>query len=81
MGMGIPVICNNIGDTGSVIEETGTGVVVNEFSEEMYNKVINQVDQVLQIPKEKIRAAAFQYFDLTNGIADYLKVYKRVLKN
>ena len=81
MGMGIPVICNNIGDTGSVIEETGTGVVVNEFSEEMYNKVISQVDQVLQIPKEKIRSAAFQYFDLSNGIADYLKVYKRVLKN
>jgi len=80
MGMGIPVICNNIGDTGLVIKETGTGILVKKFTENEYEKVIAQIDQLLQIPKEKIRQAAFQYFDLSKGTADYLNVYKRIFK-
>ena len=29
MGMGIPIVCNDIGDTGNIIDSTGTGMVIN----------------------------------------------------
>ncbi len=81
MGMGIPVICNHIGDTGTIIEETKTGLVVRDFTEKEYDRVIEKVDELLSIPKETIRQAAFQYFDLEKGVADYFQVYKRIFKD
>jgi glycosyltransferase involved in cell wall biosynthesis len=81
MGMGIPVICNNIGDTGAVIDETKTGLVVREFTDNEYDKMINRMDELLSIPAEKIREGAFRYFDLEKGAGDYLQVYKRILKD
>lgn len=81
MGMGIPVICNNIGDTGAVIDDTATGLVVKEFTEKGYDQVIGRLDWLLAVPKEKIRAAAFRYFDLEKGAGDYLQVYKKILKD
>jgi glycosyltransferase involved in cell wall biosynthesis len=81
MGMGIPVICNDIGDTGNIIEQTNTGVVIREFAEAEYEKQIQKMDEILVIPKEYIRQTAFQYFDLASGAASYLQVYKRILKD
>ncbi|MEP7373395.1 MAG: glycosyltransferase [Chitinophagaceae bacterium] len=79
MGMGIPVICNDIGDTGHIIEQTKTGVVIQEFAENEYEKQIMKMNEILNIPKEYIRQTAFQYFDLKTGVASYLRVYKRIL--
>jgi glycosyltransferase involved in cell wall biosynthesis len=79
MGMGVPVICNDIGDTGRIIRESGTGVLVNEFTETEYDRVIGEMDRLIQIPKEKIREAAIKYFDLETGAAQYLEVYDRIL--
>lgn len=81
MGMGIPVICNDIGDTGHIIEQTKTGIMVREFSEKEYKEQIKKLDEIMAIPKEHIRQTAFQYFDLDGGVADYLRIYKRVLKD
>ena len=79
MGMGIPVICNDIGDTGHIIEQTKTGVIIQEFAETEYEKKIIRMNEVLKIPKGYIRHAAFQYFDLKTGAGSYLDVYKRIL--
>jgi glycosyltransferase involved in cell wall biosynthesis len=79
MGMGVPVICNDIGDTGMVIEESKTGMLVKEFSDAEYDRVINSIDEVINIPKARIRDAAVKYFDLEAGAAEYLKVYDRIL--
>lgn len=81
MGMGVPVICNDIGDTGQIIEKTNTGVIISEFSETEYKRKVERLNDVLVIPKEHIRKSAFQYFDLEAGAANYLQVYKRVLKD
>jgi glycosyltransferase involved in cell wall biosynthesis len=78
MGMGIPVICNDIGDTGKIIDETQTGIVINKFSDEAYDDAINKIPQLLAIDKEHIRNAAFKYFDLEMGAAGYLGLYKRI---
>lgn len=79
MGMGVPVVCNDIGDTGMIVEETNTGLVVKEFTEEEYDRVIENLDGLMTIPREKIRAAAFQYFNLENGVSEYLKLYEKIL--
>ncbi|MGB3006815.1 MAG: hypothetical protein WBC06_09910, partial [Chitinophagaceae bacterium] len=79
MGMGIPVICNDIGDTGAIIRETKSGLLVKEFTDADYDRVIEKMDELLAIPKEKIRQAAFDYFDLEKGSAIYLSVYKKIL--
>jgi len=81
MGMGIPVICNDIGDTGRIIEQTKTGIMIREFAKTEYEKQIQKMREVLAIPKEYIRQTAFQCFDLEAGVANYLQVYKRILKD
>jgi glycosyltransferase involved in cell wall biosynthesis len=80
MGMGVPVICNDIGDTGKIIEQTKTGIIVTEFSEPEYDRIVQNMDNLLAIPREKIRKAAFEFFDLQKGSAQYLQVYQRILK-
>jgi glycosyltransferase involved in cell wall biosynthesis len=79
MGMGIPVICNDIGDTGYVINDTQSGFVIKEFTTDEYDRVINNFQELLSISREKIRSGAFKYFDLENGAGHYLQVYKRIL--
>lgn len=81
MGMGIPVICNDIGDTGFVINDTQTGIVINRFDGEEYNKTVQRMPWLLSISKETIREGAFKYFDLEKGAGEYLSIYKRILKN
>jgi glycosyltransferase involved in cell wall biosynthesis len=81
MGMGIPVICNNIGDTGHVIEDTQTGIVINNFNENEYRQVAAKMPELLIIDKNKIREGAFKYFDLEKGAGEYLQIYKRLLKD
>ncbi|MBM3206926.1 MAG: glycosyltransferase family 4 protein [Candidatus Staskawiczbacteria bacterium] len=78
MGMGIPVICNDIGDTGRVIKETKTGIVIKQFDNENYKNVISQLPILLSIQRASIRDAAFQYFDLGMGVAKYLNIYRKL---
>jgi glycosyltransferase involved in cell wall biosynthesis len=78
MGMGIPVICNTIGDTGQIIEETHSGLLVNEFSYNEYDRIINRMDELLGMSKDHIRQAAFQYFDLEKGVLQYISIYKKI---
>jgi glycosyltransferase involved in cell wall biosynthesis len=79
MGMGIPVVCNNIGDTGRIIQSTGTGVVVNAFTEATLEKAVAALPALEAIDKEAIRQAAFRYFDLERGAGHYQQVYERIL--
>ncbi|MBS1920203.1 MAG: glycosyltransferase [Bacteroidetes bacterium] len=79
MGMGIPVICNDIGDTGTIINKTNSGLIVEKFTEQEYDKIINQVPGFLKLDKKQIRKAALQHFDLSDGIAKYLQIYNRVI--
>ncbi|HYC40309.1 MAG TPA: glycosyltransferase [Chitinophagaceae bacterium] len=80
MSMGIPVICNNVGDTGAIINRTGTGVIVREFSDSGYDKVISRMEDLLAIPKKRIREAAQEIFDLREGVNRYAQVYERIFQ-
>jgi glycosyltransferase involved in cell wall biosynthesis len=80
MAMGVPIICNDIGDTGRIVATSGTGLVIHSFSEEAYKEAALKFSKLDSINKESIRAAAFRYYDLNNGAHTYAEVYKNILQ-
>lgn len=76
MAMGIPIICNDIGDTGKIIEESGTGIVIRQFDTDSYLRAAAGLSTLSGLDKKKIRNAAFSYYDLSNGVSVYQQVYK-----
>jgi glycosyltransferase involved in cell wall biosynthesis len=81
MGMGIPVICNDIGDTGNIITATQTGMVINEFDEATLRQAVLEIPLLEQLDKELIRHHAQEIFDLQSGVKRYSDVYRHVLEN
>ena len=81
MGLGVPVVCNDFGDTGTIIEQTNSGVVVADFSEDAYRKSVAVLNSDSLIPAEEIRTAAFQYFDLSTGVAAYARAYHQLFSS
>ncbi|MFL5742355.1 MAG: glycosyltransferase [Flavisolibacter sp.] len=79
MAMGIKVICNDFGDVGKIVNESGTGVIVEEFSEAGYEKALDRLEN-LEISPEKIREAAIKYFNLETGTHQYKQVYDTILE-
>ncbi len=79
--MGIPVVCNDIGDTGFVIRSTGTGLLVDEYTPDAFNTAIRQLPQITALDKRAIRTAAIDLFDLQKGTALYQKVYHQVIND
>ena len=80
MGMGIPIVCNSgVGDTEEIIRNGNAGYVLDEFTEEAFNKLLNQITDY---PKssENIRHAV-KYFSLSEGVKRYNKIYQHLLKN
>jgi glycosyltransferase involved in cell wall biosynthesis len=80
MGMGIPVICNDIGDTGEIISSTKTGLIINEFDTDHYSKAIANIIALEQIDKSYIRQQAREIFDLQRGVQLYSALYADILK-
>ncbi len=76
MAMGIPLVCNDIGDTGRIVEASKAGLLVREFSNAAYREIINQLPGKSRSGKEQIRAAAFEHYDLEKGVLKYVNVYK-----
>jgi glycosyltransferase involved in cell wall biosynthesis len=81
MGMGIPVVCNDIGDTGNIIKETKTGMVVNEFDKIFLEGAVKEIQQLEQLDKEHIRNCAARYFDLEVGAGKYLGLYEAMMQS
>lgn len=81
MAMGIPLICNDIGDTGKIIEASKAGSLVIEFQSDEYRRVIGQLASLKDTSKAAIRGAAFEYYDLAKGVANYLSVYQKLAGN
>lgn len=78
MGMGIPVICNDIGDTGYIINQTGTGVIADSLTASSFDKIINNLPSPVKKNKGEIRQEAFRFFDLQAGANHYEELYKKI---
>lgn len=80
MAMGIPLICNDIGDTGRIVENTKAGIVVTDFNSTNLEEAVKSMTGLDHIEKSAIRDAAFRYYDLDHGITIYADVYKRMTR-
>lgn len=79
MAMGIPIITNTgIGDSDQIINNSGTGKLIHHFNDSEYNKVVDQIDELLEIKKENIRDTSLHYFSLEKGVNDYHTVYTKI---
>ena len=78
MGLGIPVFCNDIGDTGKLLRENNVGTLIDPEQENSFEQAIR--DNAKKIySKEEIRATGLKYFDVKEGIKKYLTIYKGIL--
>ena len=79
MALGIPIITNSgIGDSDSIINDSKSGIIINNFDTKEYTKIINQIDVLLQLDKKHIIEASKKYFSLETGIQLYDNVYKNL---
>jgi glycosyltransferase involved in cell wall biosynthesis len=81
MDMQLPIICNDkVGDTADVIRNYKAGWVVENFSDEAYNDVIQKMISGEKIFPENIRKGAIEFYGLQNGIEKYWGAYKKILE-
>ncbi|MGB0918647.1 MAG: glycosyltransferase, partial [Flavobacteriales bacterium] len=79
LGMGLPVIANSgVGDVDSIIKDTKSGILVEEFSNAAYENAVNQIDDLLNIPTSTLQDAAQKYYSLEEGVKKYQEVYEQI---
>jgi glycosyltransferase involved in cell wall biosynthesis len=81
MGMGIPVVCNDIGDLGKIITSTETGILVDPFDHISMQDAVEKVSDFEKSDRQQIREAAFDFFDLKEGCEKYAVIYSQILYN
>ncbi len=81
MAMGLPIICNDIGDTGNIVSTNKAGIALNDFSENEIDRAVSAIPHLMKISKNKIRKTAVDNFALTNGIARYTTIYQKLIPN
>ena len=79
LSMGIPLIANAIGDNEKLLVENKFGVLVKDFSEKTFNKIVENIEENINIEPQKIREAALKIFSLEEGVKKYTAVYKSLL--
>lgn len=81
LSMGIPVIANsNVGDIDEIFNENNIGLIVNEFNIKEFNRIIGNINDALNIPKENLINTSNNLFSLHKGIESYNKVYNSLLE-
>ncbi|CAN5760978.1 glycosyltransferase family 4 protein [soil metagenome] len=82
MAMGIPVITNSgVGDVAEIVSKYNAGYVVDDFSENAFNDVVNKIATENNFNKDEIRKGAFDFYALPEAINRYQKVYKAVFSS
>jgi len=79
MAMNKPVICNSgVGDTDIIINKYQSGILIEQFTDEAYDKAIYQLESK-KFDSENIRKGASEIFSLKEGIRRYAEVYTKTL--
>jgi hypothetical protein len=80
LSMGIPVICNSgVGDVESIINNTETGFVVNDFTSQNFKRAVDDIPCLLRKNPNDIRNSIKNIYSLSRGIELYAKCYKQTL--
>ena len=81
MAMGIPVITNSgVGDVAEIVTKYKAGFVVNDFSDNEFLSVVNDIAGGVQFDNSNIRKGAFDFYALPEAISRYREVYEAVFK-
>lgn len=76
MAMGVPLVCNSgVGDTDDIVLKYGSGLIIDQFTDEEYLKVINSSTEFNSV---EIAKNAADYFALEEGVKRYLQIYKQL---
>lgn len=79
MAAGIPLVINtNVGDVEQILNDGGNGLVVKEFNEEHYRKVLKNLDAVLEADRNNNSACAERWYSLEEGVRRYREIYARL---
>jgi glycosyltransferase involved in cell wall biosynthesis len=77
LAMGIPVICNDIGDVGKIINQTGGGIVVPDFERASLQKAVEYIRSLNgTVPIE--RQNVIDYYSLSGAVSRYEQVYQNL---
>jgi len=80
MAMGIPVITNGgVGDVEEIVKTTNSGIVINEFTNTVFEQAINEIENKSVYDAAAIRQGAFKWYSLENAIEKYTRIYKTIL--
>ena len=80
MNLGIPIICNTgIGDVDNVMNECMPELLVNEFNDQEYERIINLILTNYKVNSSRIIKTSKKYYSLTKGVQKYADIYKEIL--
>lgn len=80
MNLGIPIICNSgVGDVDEIMEKSMPELLVKEFSNNEYERVIDLITNNYQPNQKKIVETSNSYYSLKKGVEKYKEVYKEIL--
>ena len=78
--MGIPVITNaGVGDVAEIVLSSKSGIVINKFTDAVFESAINEVANNKNYDAATIRAGAIKWYSLENAIEKYTKIYRSIL--
>jgi hypothetical protein len=80
MNLGIPIICNSgVGDVDEIMEKSMPELLVKDFSNNEYDRVIDLITNNYKPNKKTIIAISHSYYSLEKGVKKYKEVYKEIL--
>lgn len=81
MAMGIPVITNSgVGDVKEVIEKYNAGYVVEDFTDNAFMTVVDQIVAGKTFDKRAIREGARAFYSLEKAVDRYREVYEKIFQ-
>lgn len=81
MAMGIPVITNKgVGDVKEIVDKYNGGYIVNDFSKQAFNEVIDKMIAGNTFIKSDIRKGAEEFYSLGHAVGRYREVYEKIFE-
>ena len=77
--MGIPIIANDVGDTGVFIKNNNVGIMLRDITEASFKQSISEISTLNELDAKEIRNVALKEYSLDSGIESYSKVYSEMV--
>lgn len=78
LALELPIVTNGgVGDVAQIVEETGAGVLLDDFNDEAYGAALNALAR-LKPDMPRWRSASRHWFDLDNGVKRYDALYAEI---